>query len=42
MRTAEPDAIRTSFASTSAHPASVELAKLLIRFGLARQLQTTS
>lgn len=39
MRTAEPDTIRTSLASASAHPAGVEAAKLLIRFGFARQLQ---
>ena len=42
MRTPEPDTIRTSLASASEHPAGVEAAKLLIFFGLVRQLQAAS
>jgi hypothetical protein len=42
MRAAKPDMIRTSLAVTSPHLASVDAAKLLIFFGLARQLQVAS
>lgn len=42
MRTAEPDTIRTSLASASAHHTGVEAAKLLICFSLARQMQAAS
>lgn len=42
MRTAEPDTIRTSLACASAHHAGFEVAKLLIRFGLDRQVQAAS